>query len=238
VRRVYGLRVEAEPCEAGARPLLVLVRHASLLDALLPTVFVSAPTGTRLRYVMKREPLLDPCLDVVGQRLPNVFVARGAAEPEREEDAIRELARDLGPGEGVVIYPEGTRFTPEKRARARAHRGVGRRGAPRRVAAERLRHVLPPRSRGPLALLEAAPHADVLLLAHHGLEGASHAGPILRGAPIGRRVQVRCWRVPVAELPRDRAGRLAWLDAEWARIDAWIEACEERAQRAGAGSAS
>jgi 1-acyl-sn-glycerol-3-phosphate acyltransferase len=224
-RLVYGLRIEVDLPAAGPAPLLVFVRHASLVDALLPTVLVSGREGTRLRFVMKRELLLDPCLDVVGQRLPNVFVERGSGEPEREEQALRALAQGLGPGEGMVIFPEGTRFSREKRERALA-RIAASADAERLAFAQRLRHVLPPRSRGPLALLEVAPHADVLLLAHHGLEGTSQARAVLRGALIGRRVRVRGWRVRVADLPAERSARLAWLDGEWARIDDWLEACE------------
>jgi 1-acyl-sn-glycerol-3-phosphate acyltransferase len=224
-RRIYGLRIESDLAAPRDAPVLVFVRHASLVDALLPTVFVSGRDGTRLRFVMKRELLFDPCLDVVGQRLPNLFIARGAGDAEREEAAIRALARDLGPGEGIVIFPEGTRFGPDKQARALAR--IAAAGDPERLAsARRLRHVLPPRSRGPLALLEVAPHADVLLLAHHGLEGTSRAAAVLRGGLIGRRIRVRSRRVRVADLPAGRAARLAWLDAEWARIDDWLDACE------------
>jgi 1-acyl-sn-glycerol-3-phosphate acyltransferase len=224
-RRIYGLRIEADLEPPGGAPVLVFVRHASLVDALLPTVLVSGRDGTRLRFVMKRELLLDPCLDVVGQRLPNAFVARGAGDAEREEDAIRALAGDLGPGEGIVIFPEGTRFGPEKQARA-LERIAAAGDAERLARARRLRHVLPPRSRGPLALLEVAPHADVLLFAHHGLEGTSRAAAVLRGELIGRRIRIRTRRVRAADLPAERPARLAWLDAEWARIDDWLEACE------------
>jgi 1-acyl-sn-glycerol-3-phosphate acyltransferase len=233
-RRVYGLTLELDLAEPARRPALVLVRHASLVDALLPTVFVSAREGRRLRFVLKRELLLDPCLDVVGQRLPNAFVARGGDEPAREEASIRRLAENLGPEDGVVIFPEGTRFTPRRLeaalARIRASGDAARSG---RVAG--LRHVLPLRSRGLLALLEAAPQADLLFLAHQGLEGTSHARAVLRGGLIGRRIRVRTWRVPVSHLPADRADRLAWLDAEWARIDAWIDAGERAPARGGLG---
>jgi 1-acyl-sn-glycerol-3-phosphate acyltransferase len=221
-RRIYGLRIELELSEVGARAVLVFVRHVSLVDALLPTVFVSGRDGTRLRFILKRELLLDPCLDVVGQRLPNAFVARGSEDPAQEEESIRRLAQDLGAREGVVIFPEGTRFTPERRARAIER--VRTSGDPARLARVcGFRHVLPPRSRGALALLDAAPHADVLFLAHQGLEGTSHARTILRGGLIGRRLRVRTWRVPVSSLPASPSDRLAWLDGEWARIDCWIE---------------
>jgi 1-acyl-sn-glycerol-3-phosphate acyltransferase len=224
-RRVFALRFETELATPGARPLLVLVRHASLVDALLPTLFLSRPHDTRLRFVLKRELLVDPCLDVVGQRLPNAFVARGSEQPAREEASIRALAEGLGSGEGVVIFPEGTRFTPARLQAALARvEASGESARAKRISG--LRHVLPLRSRGVLALLDAAPAADLLFLAHHGLEGTSHVRDVLGGALIGRRIRVRSWRVPVATLPADADGRLAWLDAEWSRLDAWIDACD------------
>ena len=68
----------------------------------------------RLRYVLKRELLWDPCLDLVGNRLPNAFVRRGVGDPG-EIARVAALARGLERDEGVVLFPEGTRFTPERR---------------------------------------------------------------------------------------------------------------------------
>lgn len=234
VRTCYGLRVEAELADPGEQRLLVFVRHASLVDTLLPTVFVSGRSGTRLRFVMKRELLLDPCLDVVGQRLPNAFVSRGAGSAEAEAESICRLALDLGPGEGVVLFPEGTRFSEAKRSGALER--VRRSGDAARLArVSGLRNVLPPRSRGALALLAAAPRADVLFLGHHGIESAGDMRGLLRGGLIGRRVRVRSWIVPSAQIPVDPHARLAWLDAEWGRLDRWIDAAEEPFPGAGLG---
>jgi hypothetical protein len=172
---------------------------------------------------MKRELLLDPCLDVVGQRLPNVFVARGSGEPEREEAAIRALAQGLGPGEGMVIFPEGTRFTPARRERALERLEAGR-AAERSERLRGLRHLLPPRPGGPLALLGAAPGADVLVLGHVGLEGLAGVSDLLSGALVGRTIRVRFWRHAAAAVPRDSGAALAWLDERWLELDGWVDA--------------
>jgi hypothetical protein len=55
---------------------VVLCRHASLADSLV-SAWVVTQRGLWPRYVLKRELLLDPCLDIVGLRVPNTFVARG-----------------------------------------------------------------------------------------------------------------------------------------------------------------
>lgn len=55
----YQLEVEGvNALQPG--PLVVLMRHASLADTLLPAVVI-ASHGIRLRYVLKRELLWDPC---------------------------------------------------------------------------------------------------------------------------------------------------------------------------------
>jgi hypothetical protein len=119
----------------------------------------------------------------------------------------------------VLIYPEGTRFTAAKRARALER--LAARQPQRLPAARAMTHVLPPHLGGPLALLEGGSRADVLFVAHTGLEGAATLGDIWAGALVGRTVRVRLWRVARAAIPAGRAERTAWLDREWARVDAW-----------------
>ncbi len=219
--RILRLELEVEGAHACAPgPLLVLVRHASLADTLLPAVVV-APRGIALRYVLKRELLWDPCLDVVGQRLPNAFIQRGTGESQSELAQIAALGRGLGAGDGVLIYPEGTRFSAARRARGLER--IAASGRPELLArAQALRGVLPPRTAGVLALLDAAPDADVLVLAHTGLEGLATLPDLLRLGASPRRIRVRLWRVPRAAIPLERDARVRWLYAEWARVDAFV----------------
>ena len=70
-----------------------------------------------LLYVFKRELLWDPCLDIAGGHLGCHFARRDAGESEQEVRTLRQLAAELRPREGVIIYPEGTRWTPEKQQR-------------------------------------------------------------------------------------------------------------------------
>jgi len=217
----FQLRVTGD-ADVRPGPVLAFVRHASLADTLLPAVFLARRHGMRLRWVMKRELLFDPCLDVVGQRLPNVFVRRSSGEGAQEIAALARLTQGMGEHDGVVIFPEGTRFTPARQAaRLRAIEASG--NGERVERARRLRHVLPPRYGGPLGLIEACPGADVLIVAHVGFEGIARFGDALSGALIGRRVEVGCWRIPAGAIPRDAAACRRWLDAEWARVDGWID---------------
>ncbi|MBX7191442.1 MAG: 1-acyl-sn-glycerol-3-phosphate acyltransferase [Sandaracinaceae bacterium] len=220
-RALLSLRFEIEGDELLAPgPLLVLVNHASLLDTLLPTVFITHARGIRLRFVLKRELLVSPCLDVAGLRLPNVFVDRSATQTAVELGKIRRLAEGLGPSEGVLIYPEGTRATPAKKARALAALGTAE---PRlRALADSFAHVMPPRIGGTVALLDGAPDADVVLFAHRGLEGFARFADFLDGSLVGRTVRMRLWRVPRAEIPSDRDERARWLFAQWAALDRFV----------------
>ena len=236
-RRIFSLRVEVTGQEAVRRgPLFLFSRHASTLDTLLPAVFVSQPYTLRLGHVMKRELLWDPCLDIVGQRTRNAFVRRGSDARDKEIALLRELAAALGERDGVLLFPEGTRFSPAKRARALAHLAETKQFA-RLERAKRLRYVLPPRRAGALALLETRPDVDVAFLAHVGFEGTASLTDIWRGTLIGRTIALCFWRVPSTAVPQTAEDRGAWLDAQWERVDAWT-AARAGAQPAAAASES
>lgn len=221
--RIFGLRVSVRGLDAVERgPVLLFLRHASVIDTLLPAAIVSSRTGLRLRYVMKRELLWDPCLDVVGQRLRNAFVRRGRGGAEAEIARVRELAVDLGPHDGVLLYPEGTRFTPQRRRQVLDRLAAS--AEPKHVErALAMQHVLPPRFGGVLALLETAPDVDVAIGVHTGLESLRTLAELWSGALVGRSVELELWRVPAAEIPAERAARIDWLYDQWQRVDAWLE---------------
>jgi len=218
---IYGIQLNelwADGPPSTDRPLLVFERHTSVADTLLPIQLLYP--AFRLRYVLKRELLWDPNLDVIGQRLPNAFVARGAGAGEIER--VAELARDLPPGNGVLIFPEGTRCTPRRRAQVLAR--LRERGDPRADYAAGLRHLLPPRRGGLLALRASAPQADVVIVGHSGYERVRTLGDLWAGSLIGARVTVCAWIHPADSLPTEPEAWAAWFDARWAELDAWIEA--------------
>jgi len=218
---MLGLRVEVEGADVLAPgPILVFMRHTSIVDNLLPNILITAPHGIKLRYVLKRELLADPALDIAGSRLPNYFVDRRSTDPEGEVTAIRRLGTGLGADEGVLIYPEGTRFTPERHTRALERLRASNESLYSRAAA--MRAVMPPRLGGPLALLEAEPAADVIIAAHSGLDGFSHIRDILGGGLVGGTIRVRFRRYAHTDIPADPAGRAEWLYDRWAEVDTWI----------------
>jgi 1-acyl-sn-glycerol-3-phosphate acyltransferase len=230
-QRLFGVRLDVKGLDdLGAGPILLFMRHASVGDTVLPAVLVSSRQGIRLRYVMKRELLWDPCLDIVGNRLPNYFVRRGSGDSAGEISAVRRLADDLSPDEGMFIYPEGTRFTPERQRRALDR--IRRHGNADLVArAEQLRNVLPPRLGGTLALLEGKTGADAVFCVHFGFDGIRSFYDFLRGGLIDRTIEVEFWRVPAARIPKDRDAQIDWLYDHWSRVDEWVGHRSEAAAR-------
>ena len=237
VVKLFGLRIEVEgesDADLGRGPYLLLLRHASTGDTLLASALVSRPHRLRLRYVLKQELLWDPCLDIVGNRLPNVFVDRSAEDSAREVRRVQELASDLGPRDGILIYPEGTRFSHAKRRRVIDH--FQQNGDAKMLEyARSLALVLPPRPGGTVGLLEAAREADVVICAHTGFEGAASLARIWNGALLNQVIRVQFRRIPRAEIPTGRDARMAWLLGEWQRVDAWVE--KQRLRELERGSA-
>lgn len=222
---LYGVKVTLEGATEvagdGERPVLVFARHASIADTLLPSQYISSRHGIRLRYVLKRELLWDPCMDLFGQRLPNYFVARDSQNTHREVRGVVSLTAGMGRREGVMIFPEGTRFTPEKRARVIAR--LEEKGDERLLAwARGLKHTLPPRLGGAMGLLSAGSGADVVVLGHVGLEAVTRLDNLIDGGLIGTHIRIRMWRYERSEIPTDVEGREAWLMAVWAELDRWV----------------
>ena len=213
----------AEVSEGNA---LVLSRHVSLADSLLSGWALRSELGLRPRYVLKRELLFDPSLDIVGLRLPNHFLDREAEDGSIELAEIATLASGVGPGTVAVIFAEGTRANERKRARALEK--IGERDPDRARRMSGLRHLLPPRPAGSAALATGAPGADIVLVWHTGFDGLdTFAGMIEHLARPLPPVRWVARRVPRADVP-DGDAFVAWLDEQWLRMDAEVDAALAR----------
>ena len=236
LERTTGLRAGIEGLEAlTAGDAIVLCRHASLGDSLLSGWALAAEAQVQPRYVLKRELLIDPCLDIVGLRVPNHFLDRDSDDGAAELAALERLAGGIGPGVVGVIFAEGTRSNDEKRERALA--AIGARDPERAARLSRLRYLLPPRPAGSMALLSGAPCADVVLVWHTGFDGFdSFGGMIRRLARPPTPVRFVARRVPRSEVPSGD-GFPAWLDERWLEMDDAVAAALRADQGRGAGSA-
>jgi 1-acyl-sn-glycerol-3-phosphate acyltransferase len=222
VTRVLGLQVEVEGPDPDAyrgRPLLVSCRHAGPGDSFLLVHALVNWYAREPRIVLAAALQWDPALDVVLNRLPNRFLSTGGPAVERQ---IGELATALDGDDAFVIFPEGGNFTERRRAagiaRLRAH---GLEEAARR--SEAMRHVLPPQPGGVAAALAAAPEADVVWVAHAGLDQLFTIADVWRGLPLDSMVRMRWWQVPADEVPQGFDAQVEWLYEWWARIDTWID---------------
>lgn len=218
-----GIRVEAADASCfSPGPAVMLCRHASLADSLLSAWLITSKARMNPRYVLKRELLGDPCLDIVGNRLPNHFLDRNAADSAGELDALRTLSAGLHDDQIAVIFPEGTRAAPKKRERAIAK--ITDRDPERGQRLSALQHLLPPRPAGSLALIEGCPHADVIVAWHVGFDGLDTFGGILRHlARRPRPVQFHARRIARADVPAGEAFT-RWLDEMWLQSDAAVHA--------------
>jgi len=207
------------------RPRLVLSRHAGPGDSFLLVREILSWTGRRPRIVLKDTLQIDPVIDVLLNRLPVAFVdpVRGG---DRARRSIAELAASMGPDDALLIFPEGGNFTPGRRtARIQRLRDQGRDDAADR--AEALAHVLAPRPGGVRQVLLAQPGADVVVVAHTGLENLTDLRTIWREIPTHKTLYVG-WQVhAAADVPTDVAELSAWLFDRWSEVDHWIDAVED-----------
>ena len=222
-RRVLALRIETDGPTPDAHPgvpILVACRHAGPGDSLtlihaLMHWYARAP-----RVVLKDTLAWDPVVDVLLNRIPARFIDPSGDDVERH---ITELARGLDGDDAFVIFPEGGNFTPGRRQRGIDRlRRLGMEGMARR--AEAMTHVLAPRPGGFIAALDGAPDADVVLVAHTGLDHMLTMRDVWRELPMDKVLVMRWWQVPREEIPDGREERIEWLFGWWERIDEWVEA--------------
>jgi 1-acyl-sn-glycerol-3-phosphate acyltransferase len=224
-RRVLRLKIVTEgpaPDAYPGEPLLVCCRHAGPGDSFTLMYALMHWYGREPRVVLKDTLQWDPAIDVILNRLPSRFVSPKGTPGDTLEQQVGELARNLDHNDAFVIFPEGGNFTPQRRQRAIDKlRRLGLEAMAAR--AERMENVLAPRPGGLLAALDAAPDADVVLVAHTGLDHMLTVADIWREIPMDKQLIMRWWRVPRAEIPAGREERIDWLFSWWERIDDWID---------------
>lgn len=221
IRTLFGLRFEIEGLElAGPGPVVVLIRHASIIDNTLPDVIIGGAHGLGFRFVIKRELQMLPTIDIGGRWVPTLFVRRASGDVAAELLRFHALTENLSTRDGILIYPEGTRATAEKLARAKAI--LAERQPEVAPLAARLQHLLPPRLGGTIALLQSGAGADVVIFGHVGLDGFEYISDIWAGGLVGTTVRLKFWRFAAAEVPRDRAELIEWLYERWQELDDWV----------------
>ncbi|WP_425953743.1 1-acyl-sn-glycerol-3-phosphate acyltransferase [Xylanimonas sp. McL0601] len=228
VRWTLRLQIDVDDTDVARRfaagPVIVAARHAGPGDSFILVHTLLNSYGRTPRIVLKDTLQWDPVIDVMLNRLPSQFVtprgSRDAGAPGLS-GAVGRLARDLGPRSALVIFPEGSNFTPRRRRdRIAALRRAGRHHLAE--TAEQMRNVMAPHAGGILAATAEAPRAGVVFVAHTGLDRLVTVRDIWRELPIDKRIVMKGWAVEPAQVPDAFEQQEAWLFDWWQRVDRWI----------------
>lgn len=229
-RRFFALRVVTagpvlpgvhdEPTEQD-RPLIMMSRHGGPGDSFLLMRELLSWSGRRPRVVLKDTLTLDPLIDCLLHRVPAQFICPNPADPEAATRAISRLAATMGPADALLIFPEGGQFTPRRRVtaidrlRSRGHAGAA-------VRAEALTTFLPPRPAGVSAAIAARPDADVVVIAHSGLEQLATVRDLWHQIPVAKTLHVAWRRFPPGSVPTGVPALSSWLFDRWDEMQTWV----------------
>lgn len=219
--QLLGLRIDIDSASLSALspgPVITLCRHVNLIDASLPAL-LHQRLGQHPRGVIMAELLADPGFDLIYPHTGSVFIPRDDGQQARA--ILARLVHDLTIEDAIVIFPEGRLFRPE-----RLQRSLTRLAETDPERAERLaglRHGLPPRPGGVTTLLDLAPDADVVVIAHAGLERFASFRALAQAVPLTEPVHVAAWRFPRTDIPTGPRDRIDWLDNRWLQVDEWVD---------------
>ena len=197
------------------RPLVVLGRHAGPGASFVLVHVLLRHFGRVPRIVLKRRLRLDPALDVLLTRIGCAFLGGSGAT-----ETVTRLAAQLQGRDALLIYPEGSDWTPTRHRMA--VRRLRLRGLRARANAAAARpHVLPPHPGGTFAALTAAPQAQLAVFMHTGHDELLEAGALWHALPLRRELLMVWWNEERPEVT-DEAGCGRWLDEVWDDIHAWV----------------
>jgi hypothetical protein len=224
----FRLKLECPRGESIApdRPVIVLGRHAGP-GASLVLIRVLLRDRRRVPKIVLKEKLrLDPALDMLLTRIGCAFIGAGGAGAA--VTAVAGLASQLTSRDALVLFPEGSDWTPTRHWRA--VRRLRRKGMSAQAdAAARMPNVLPPRPAGTFAALQAAPTAELAVFMHTGHDELLDAASIWRALPLRRELHMVWWNEPRPELASEQDCS-RWLNQTWVNIDAWIQEQGEMAE--------
>jgi|TARA_B100000315_G_scaffold253254_1_gene291712 hypothetical protein len=214
--RILALHFKTHGTDALTGPsALVFVRHTSLGDTVLPFVFYVKSRGNDgIRYIIKKELQISPCLDIGAGRLNTLFIDRSGNDTDTELNSVGAMVAQTPDDESILIYPEGTRHTLAKRQRLRDHHPE------LHDQLERWPDLLPPRLGGVRTLLANNPQKDAVFVAHTGFEGSANLQELLSGSWHGMTINIDMWRIPYTELPADPQ---EFIFAQWDRTQKQLD---------------
>ena len=217
---VFGFRLQVdEPADAWraeqARPVIVLARHAGPGASFALVHLLMSRYDRQPKVVLKDQLRLDPIIDLLLTRTGCTWIP---ARSQGSAEQVGRTAAGLGPGDALVLFPEGADWTPLRHLAAVAR--LRRRGLLKQAReALRMPHVLPPRPAGTVAALQANPDADVLVFTHAGHDELLDASAAWHALPLQEPLRMTWWRA--RDIPP--GDEELWLQETWRDIDAWVD---------------
>lgn len=223
-RRVVGFRIDIEGMITVGRPghpLVVISRHAGPADSLAIAWLLASTAGRIPRIVLADAMLWDPGIAMVLQRLDSYFVPSRTGAGDDRTKGVAELAGTLSSKDAMLIFPEGRNWTADRHA-LQVERLHERGETERARRAEARPWVLEARSRGVASIREQAPEADVMVIAHTGLEMIDGPAAVVRAVPFRNRLLIRGTTHRSEDVPTEPAQVAGWLDEQWGEVNDWV----------------
>ena len=225
-RRLVGFKIEIEGELTVGRPghpLVVISRHAGPADSLAIASLLTSKAGRIPRIVVADAMLWDPGIAMVLQRLDSYFVPSRSGAGDDRSRGVAELASTLSGKDAMLIFPEGRNWTPD-RHEDMVQRLRGRGEVERAERAEKTPWVLEARSRGIASIREHAPHADVMVIAHTGLEMLASPWQVVKALPFRNGLLIRGQTHRSEDVPTEPDEVAAWLSEQWRGVNDWVDA--------------
>lgn len=224
-QRWVGLSIEfEEPLDFGSEqaPLLVFARHAGPGDSIVLAWLLAAYAGRLPRIVLKDFLRWDPGLGAVLYRVRSYFVPSRTGAGDDRTKPVQVLAESLERMDALLLFPEGQNWTPARWTRSIEK--LREQGQDERAdRAQTWELVLPPKSRGVVTAMAARPDADVMIVAHTGLEWLVTPWQIFKAIPLREHpFLIRSWTFGPDERPSEPDEIEAWLDEQWAGVSNWV----------------
>ena len=223
-KKVVGFRIDIEGMITVGRPghpLVVISRHAGPADSLAIAWLLASTAGRIPRIVLADVMLWDPGIAMVLQRLDSYFVPSPTGAGDDRTKGVAELAGTLSSTDAMLIFPEGRNWTADRHD-LQVERLTERGESARAERAASRPWVLEARSRGVAAMREQAPDADVMVIAHTGLEMIDGPAAVVRSVPFTNRLLLRGTTHRSEDVPTDPDEVAAWLDDRWGEVNDWV----------------
>jgi len=233
-RRIVGFRIEIEGEITVGRPghpLVVISRHAGPADSLAIAWLLASTAGRIPRIVLADAMLWDPGIAMVLQRLDSYFVPSRSGAGDDRTRGVAELASTLSSKDAMLIFPEGRNWTSDRHD-DQVERLVSRGETVRAERAAGRPWVLEARARGVAAIREHAPEADVMVIAHTGLEMLASPSEVVRAVPFRNRLLIRGVTHHSEDVPTDPDEIAQWLDEQWGEVNDWVASHVTRREHA------